>query len=342
MDIRLLKKYCDILGPSGMEDEVREAIIADIKDSGCEYSVDPAGNLLVFKKGRKRRDKTVLFAAHMDEVGFMVKHIDEDGYLWFGSVGGVDRRVVSGRRVVFCRSGVTGVIASKAIHMQTNEERGKCEPITDMNIDIGAANREEALQSVNVGDCAVFAPDFEPFGEGLVRSKALDDRFGCAVLVDMINGDPEYDTHFAFNTCEEVGCVGASQTVFNTRPDVAVIIESTTAGDVLGTPKTQCACEVGGGAVISFMDGATLYNKKAVAYAVETAEKNGIKWQYKNVIAGGNEARSYQRGAAGAKVIAVSAPARYIHTASDVLHTGDIDAVERLAFALNERSFENV
>ncbi|MBO4277752.1 MAG: M42 family peptidase [Clostridia bacterium] len=342
MDLQLLKKYCDILGPSGMEDGIRDAIISDIKDSGCEYSVDPMGNMLVFKKGRKRRNKTVLFAAHMDEVGFIVKHIDDEGYLWFGNIGGIDRRVISGRRLKFCRSGITGVVASKAIHMQTKEERGKCEPPEDMNIDIGACTREEALEYVNVGDCAVFAPDFELFGEGLVRSKALDDRFGCAVLVNMINSDLEYDTHFAFNTCEEVGCDGAAQTVFKTRPDVAVIIESTTAGDVLDTPKTNCACEVGGGAVISFMDGATLYDKKAVAYAVETAEKNGIKWQYKNVIAGGNEARSYQRGAAGAKVIAISAPARYIHSASDVLHTGDIDAVEKLAFAINERSFENV
>ena len=342
MDIKLLKKYCDILGPSGMEDEIREAIINDINGSGCEYSVDPMGNLLVFKKGRKRRDKKVLFAAHMDEVGFMVKHIDDDGYLWFGNIGGIDRRVVSGRRVKFCRSGMTGVVASKAIHMQTADERGKCEPVTDMNIDIGAATRDEALEYVNVGDCAVFAPDFVQFGEGLVRSKALDDRFGCAVLTDMINSDLEYDTYFAFNTCEEVGCDGAAQTEFSTTPDVAVIIESTTAGDVPDTPKTRSACEVGGGAVISFMDGATLYDKKCVAYAVETAENNGIKWQYKNVVAGGNEARSYQRGAKGAKVIAISAPARYIHTACDVLHTADIEAVEKLAFAINERSFENV
>ena len=189
--IKYLKKYCDILGPSGMEDEVREAIIADIKDSGCEYETDPLGNLTVFKKGKKRRDKKVLLSAHMDEVGFMVKYIDNDGYLWFDAVGGIDRRVVSGRRIVFCESNIHGVVASKAIHMQTPEERGKCEALSEMHIDIGAKNKDDAKQYITVGDCAVFEPNYEEFGNGLVRSKALDDRFGCAVLVAMINSELE-------------------------------------------------------------------------------------------------------------------------------------------------------
>lgn len=337
----LLKKYCDIIAPSGMEDEIREAIIADIKGSGCEYSVDPMGNLVAFKKGRKRRNKKVIFSAHMDEVGFIVKHIDDEGYIWFGCLGGIDRRVVSARRVVFCESGIHGVIASKSIHLQPPEERGKCEPTDDMNIDIGAKNREEALEYVHVGDCATFEPSFEPFGNGFVRSKALDDRLGCAVLVNMINSDLEYDTYFAFNTCEEVGCDGGTEVAHYVNPDIAIAIEATTAGDVLDVPKTQCACQVGGGAVISFMDGGTIYDKKLVDIAVETAERNGIKWQFKNVIAGGNEARSYQTTASGARVLAISAPARYIHTASDVLHFDDIDAVNRLAFRINERSFND-
>ena len=336
-----LRKYCDIPGPSGMEDKVREAIIDDIKDSGCEWSVDSMGNLTVFKRGLKRRIKKVLFTAHMDEVGFMVKYIDENGYIWFGALGGIDRRVVSARRVLFCNNGVYGVVASKSIHLQTQEERGKCEPIDEMNIDIGASTREKALEYVGIGDCAAFAPDYELFGEGLVRSKALDDRLGCAVMVEMINSELEYDTWFAFNTCEEIGCDGAQGSSWHIRPDIMIALEATTAGDVPGAPKTACACRVGEGAVISFMDGATIYDKKLVETAVETAEANGIKWQYKNVIAGGNEARSYQRGASGARVLAVSAPARYIHTASDVLSIDDIDAVRRLAFALNERSFEN-
>ncbi len=337
----LLEKYCNILGPSGMEDEIRDAILEDIKGSGCDWSVDAMGNLLVFKKGRKKRNKKVLFSAHMDEVGFMVKHIDENGMIWFGSLGGIDRRVVSGRRVKFCKSGLRGIIASKAIHMQTPEERGKCEPLEEMNIDIGANTREEALKYIKVGDCATFEPDFQPFGEGLVRSKALDDRLGCAVMAEMVNSDLEFDTYFAFNTCEEIGCDGAAEVVYSLRPDIVIALEATTAGDVPGVSKNLCACSVGGGAVISFIDGGTIYDKGLVSLATSVADANGIKWQFKNVVAGGNEARNYQTGASGARVLAISAPSRYIHTAGDVLHFDDIESVRRLAFLINERSFDN-
>ncbi len=337
---KYLKKYCDILGPSGMEDAVREAIIADIKDSGCEYSVDSIGNLTVFKKGKNRRSKKVLFAAHMDEVGFMVKYIDDEGYLWFDAVGGVDRRVVSGKRITFCESGIKGVVASKAIHMQTPEERGKCEPIADMHIDIGASSKEDARKYITVGDCCTFDPNYEEFGEGLIRSKALDDRFGCAVLVSMINSEPEYDTWFAFNTCEEIGCDGAKETAYRLKPDVVIALEATTAGDIAGVPKNQCACSVGGGAVLSIMDRSTIYPKELVELATAVADEKGIKWQYKNVVAGGNEAGVYQRAASGAKVLAISAPARYIHSASDLIAMSDMQAVADLAAAINERSFE--
>lgn len=338
--MKYLKKYCDILGPSGMEDLVREAIIEDIKDSGCKYETDPMGNLIVFKKGKKARKNKVLFSAHMDEVGFMVKYIDDEGYLWFDSVGGVDRRVVSGRRIVFCESQINGVVASKAIHMQTPEERGKCEGISEMHIDIGASNKEDAKKYITVGDCCTFEPDYEEFGSGLVRSKALDDRFGCAALVSMINSELEYDTYFALNTCEEIGCGGAKEVAHRLRPDVVIALEATTAGDVLGVSKSKCACSVGKGAVLSLMDRSTIYDKGLVELAVSVADEKGIKWQYKNVVAGGNEAGVYQRAASGARVLAISAPARYIHSASNVLSLEDMQSVADLAAAINERSFD--
>lgn len=338
--MKYLKKYCDILGPSGMEDLVREAIIEDIKDSGCKYETDPMGNLIVFKKGKKARKNKVLFSAHMDEVGFMVKYIDDEGYLWFDSVGGVDRRVVSGRRIVFCESQINGVVASKAIHMQTPEERGKCEAISEMHIDIGASNKEDAKKYITVGDCCTFEPDYEEFGSGLVRSKALDDRFGCAALVSMINSELEYDTYFAFNTCEEIGCDGAKEVAHRLRPDVVIALEATTAGDVLGVSKSKCACSVGKGAVLSLMDRSTIYDKGLVELAVSVADEKSIKWQYKNVVAGGNEAGVYQRAASGARVLAISAPARYIHSAYNVLSLEDMQSVADLAAAINERSFD--
>ena len=333
-----LKEYCDILGPSGLEDAVRERIIEDIKDSGAEYEVDALGNLIVFKKGRKRRENKVLVAAHMDEVGFMVTYVGEDGYLFFDAVGGVDRRVVSGRRIKFLKNGITGIVASKAIHIQKPSEFGMCEPISEMNIDIGCYDKESASKLVKIGDCATFCPNYEDFGDGLIKSKAIDDRFGCALMVDLINSDLEYDTYFTFNTCEEIGCDGAKEVCYRLRPDVAIILESTTAGDVCGTPEGRRACEVRKGAVISHMDGGTIYDKELVAMAMQIGKDEDIPCQLKNIVAGGNEARSFQQEALGARVLAISAPTRYIHSACSVAAKEDLLSVGKLARAIIERN----
>lgn len=333
-----LKAYCAIPGPSGMEDAVREQIIADISGSGAEYEVDNLGNLIVFKKGRNRRPYKLLLAAHMDEVGFMVSAVTDEGLVCFDAVGGIDRRVVSGRRVRFCKDGRTGIVASKSIHIQTPEEFGKCEPISDMRIDIGCADRAEAETLVSIGDCAVFPPNYEEFGEGLIKSKAIDDRFGCAVLTELINSDLEYDTYFAFNTCEEVGCDGATEVCHRIRPDMAVILEATTAGDTCDAPEGRRACELRKGAVLSHMDGGTIYDKDLLSLALRIGEEENIPCQLKNIVAGGNEARSFQTGASGARVLAISAPTRYIHSACCVAAKEDLLAVERLTRAILERS----
>ncbi len=333
-----LKEYCAIPGPSGMEDLVRDRIIRDIKDSGAEYEVDPVGNLIVFKKGRNRRDKKLLVAAHMDEVGFMIAYIDDDGYLWFDTVGGIDRRVVSGRRLKLLKNNVTGVVASKAIHMQKAAEIGMCEPVSEMNIDIGCYDKESASQLAKIGDYAVFCPNYEEFGDGLIKSKAIDDRFGCALMVDLINSDLEYDTYFAFNTCEEIGCDGAAEVCYRLRPDIAVILEATTAGDTCGAPEGMRACEVHKGAVISHMDGGTIYDKELVQLALDVGKAQEIPCQLKNIVAGGNEASAFQRGAMGARVLAISAPTRYIHSASSVAAKEDLLSVGKLAKAIIERN----
>lgn len=334
-----LKEYCDICAPSGLEKPMRKRILEDIKDCGAEITVDPNGNLIAFKKGKQRRDKKLVVAAHMDEVGFMVSYIDEDGYVRIEPIGGIDRRVVSGRRIRFCKNGLTGVVASKAIHIQTKEEYGKCEPIQEMKVDIGCYDRESAEKVVSIGDCAVFCPDYEEFGNGLIKSKAIDDRFGCAVMVDLLHEELEYDTYFAFDTCEEIGCNGAKEVCQQIEPDIAVILESTTAGDICGTPKEKSACTVHGGAVISHMDNSTIYDKELVKLAMETGKALSVPCQLKNTVAGGNEARAYQREAAGARVLAISAPTRYIHSACCVAAKEDLSAVAALTKAMIEKEF---
>ncbi len=339
--INRLKKYCDCISPSGSEDRIRKLIVDDIRGIATSFEIDRMGNLTAFKKGRRTPDKKILLSAHMDEVGFMLKYISDEGYIYFENIGGIDPRVVAGRRVAIGDKSITGVIASKAIHLQKQKERGVCTPINEMYIDIGCTDRESCEKLVTVGDVAVFPPNFEEFGDNLIKSKAIDDRFGCALLVELIHQELEIDTYFAFPVCEEVGTDGAKQIAFRLMPDIAIIIEATTAGDVADAPKSRQACALRDGAVISHMDGGTIYDKRLVELAKQTAEKESIRYQIKNVIAGGNEAAAYQKRGSGARVLAISAPARYIHSASNVVCKDDLFETKRLITALLNGGLEN-
>ena len=270
----------------------------------------------------------------------MVTHISEDGFAYFGTIGGIDPRVVAGKRVVLGDKRLPGVIAAKAIHMQKSEERGVPAPVDEMFIDIGCISEENTKALVSVGDCAVFAPNYEAFGDGFIKSKAIDDRFGCAVLVKLLQSELEYDTHFAFCTAEEVGCRGAATVGQAIGAGTVIVLEATTAGDIPGAPKSRVACRVGAGAVVSFMDGGTVYPRELIELAMATAGEKGIRAQLKELVAGGNDASAYQRAAAGARVLALSAPVRYIHSACSVAKIDDLEQVYALANALAERSFD--
>lgn len=329
--INLTEKLCNLFGPSGAEDAVRDSILEEIKPYCDDIKVDRNGNIIVHKKGKKSVDKPILFSAHMDEVGLMIRYISDDGYLYFDTIGGIDNSVLGGKRVVIGDNRLLGVIASKAVHLQKTEERGVCIPISEMYIDIGCTTKEEAKKYVSVGDCACFVPNFELFGEGMIKAKAIDDRFGCAILCQMIKEDREYDTDFAFTVCEEVGCRGASTVAYALCPEKSVVIESTTAGDIPSASVTTRACGVGEGAVISIMDGGTVYDRPFVDEAIALAKANDVSYQIKNTIAGGNDSRAFQQSAFGSKVLAISAPVRYIHSSGSIAKISDMESVMALA-----------
>ena len=322
----MLKDLCLLNGTSGREDAVRNYIIEKIKDK-CEYSVDALGSVIAFKKGRKAPDKKVLVAAHTDEVGFIITDITDDGYLRFAPVGGIDAAVVLGRRVDI--NGIKGVVGAKAVHLLSDDEK-KNEPAFDkLAIDIGAADKAEAEKAVSLGDCAYFASDYCEFGDGFIKSKALDDRIGCMLMIELINSDLEYDTYFCFNVQEEVGLRGSGCSAYAVKPDVAVILESTTAADIDGVMGGDKCCVLGKGPVVSFMDGRTIYDKQIFDLAFEVAKENNIKIQTKTKIAGGNDAGAIQKSGAGCRVAAVSLPCRYIHSGSSVVKIGDIEETRR-------------
>lgn len=322
----MLKDLCLLNGTSGREETVRNYIIEKIKDK-CEYSVDALGSVIAFKKGKKAPDKKVLVAAHTDEVGFIITDITDDGYLRFAPVGGIDAAVVLGRRVDI--NGIKGIVGAKAVHLLSDDEK-KNEPAFDkLAIDIGAADKAEAEKAVSLGDCAYFASDYCEFGDGFIKSKALDDRIGCMLMIELINSNLEYDTYFCFNVQEEVGLRGSGCSAYAVKPDVAVILESTTAADIDGVTGGDKCCVLGKGPVVSFMDGRTIYDKQIFDLAFEVAKENNIKIQTKTKIAGGNDAGAIQKSGAGCRVAAVSLPCRYIHSGSSVVKIGDIEETRR-------------
>jgi len=332
-----LKEICTLDGTSGDESAVREYIRKNI--TADEVTVDALGNLIVFKKGRKTPKNKVMLAAHMDEVGFMVTDITDDGFLRFGAVGGIDPRVVLGRGVRFA-NGTLGVVGTKATHQQSADERKKAPDFDDMYIDIGAATKTDAEKFVSRGDTACFDSDFFAFGDGYIKGKAIDDRAGCLVMMDMINSELEYDMWFAFTVQEEVGTRGAKAASFTVAPDIAIVLETTTACDIAGVSGDKRVCVLGDGCVISYMDRSTVYDRQLYQLAFDTAKELGVPAQTKTVVAGGNDSGAIHVSRGGVRTCALSVPCRYLHSPSCVIKQSDHDAVKALAFAMAERCAE--
>lgn len=333
--LQMIKELSTLPGISGRENAVRDYIIEKIKDF-AEYKIDPLGNLIVFKKGKNSAKNKVMLDAHMDEVGLIVTAITADGFLKFAKVGGIDTRVMLGRSVKVGENAVNGVVGIKPVHLVEKDEEAAVPKLDDLYIDIGAKNRQEAVEYVRVGDSVWFCSDFVEFGDGFIKSKALDDRVGCAVLVEMIRSELEYDAWFSFSVQEEIGTRGAQASAFTIAPDYAVVVETTTAADISGVKdeKRVCICSKGG--AVSFMDRRTLYDKELFGKAFELAEKNDIKCQVKTMVAGGNDAGAVHKSRGGVKTLTVSVPCRYLHSPSCVIKYGDVSESLRLIKALAE------
>ena len=329
--LQTLKELCMLNGVSSDEGAVRRYLTERVKPHATEIRTDPLGNLIVFKKGAVAASNALMLSAHMDEVGLMVRRITGDGYLKFGAVGGIDRRVLIGKPVTVGPRKIPGVIGLQAIHLTTPEERKKVAKLEEFYIDIGAKSQEEAEALVEVGDFCAFQGDVVEFGNGLLKAKAIDDRLGCAIMVKLLEEDLPMDVTFAFTAQEEVGTRGAFGAAFSVHPEVALVLESTTAADIPSVDKAKRVCYVGKGPVISQIDSSTIYDRALFEELRELAEKNGIPWQTKELIAGGNDAKAIQRTREGVRVCAVSAPVRYLHAPSSVASIQDCENMLRLA-----------
>ncbi len=331
--IETVKTLCALSGVSSYEDPVRDYLMEQAKPYANDIRVDSMGNLIIFKKGTKPTGNKLMLCAHMDEVGLIVKNITDDGYLKFSPIGGIDRRVLIGKRVFVGWNRVPGIIGLKAVHMTTPEERGKVPKLEEYYLDIGASSREEAESLVAYGDFAVFGDECMEFGNGYLKAKAIDDRVGCAVMLKMLQKDLPMDCTFVFTVQEEVGTRGAFGAAFSVTPEIALVLETTTATDLPGVKGQKRVCIPGKGPVISLMDGGTIYDKELFRLMCSTADQAGIPWQVKHYIAGGNDSCVIQRSKAGVRVAGLSAAVRYLHAPTSVGSIKDFEQMLTLTTA---------
>ncbi len=323
----LLKELCGASGVSGDEWEIRDVIASHLK--GCEVVVDAMGNLLATRRGGKGRK--ILLAAHMDEVGLIISGIDDNGFLRFKTIGGINTDVLLGKKVYIGQKKVPGIVGICAVHLQSKTQRAEAVEEKDMYIDIGALSREEAESAVSLGDTAVFPPHFEEFGDNLIDARAIDDRAGCAVLINLLKKQYD-DIHLccAFTAQEEVGTRGAQAAAEYFRPDLAVVVESTFCSDIFPTDYTGHITTLGKGPALTFMDRTATPDKALVSSLSLTAKLHKIPWQYKRTAGGGTDAGVISRAVEGVPTAILALPCRNLHSPSCVISKDDYENLEKL------------
>lgn len=328
----LLKNLCELNGASGAEGPVRDFLRQEIEPFVDMQKTDKIGNLLAFKNGNLTGPK-VMLTAHMDEVALMIVDISGDGFLKFRPVGGIDPRILVSKPVRFNES-LVGVIGTKAIHLQKAAERQKSLSFDQLYIDIGAKSKEEAAGKVKLGDYGYFMSPYEPFGEGLLKGKAFDDRVGCAIIVELLKQEHNIALAAAFTVQEEIGLRGAKVAAYQIDPDFAIVIEGTVAADVLDREEEEWVTELGKGPACSLMDRATLYNPRLIRWVADIARKKGIPLQFRRGAGGGNDAGAIHVSKTGIPTIVLSVPCRYIHSYTSVISAKDYTACLELVSEL--------
>lgn len=327
----LLKRLTEACGGPGQEKEVRDLIKQEVASLG-HVSTDALGNLLVKKDDNKKGPK-VMLAAHMDEVSLMVMGIEKSGMLKIRPVGGIDPRVLVAKTVLVGPKKVPGVLGSKPIHLQKPQERERPLGYDQLFIDLGVKNKEEAERLVSVGDHAYFSTSYQEIGKDKISAKALDDRVGCAMLIEVLKDNYDFPLYGAFTVQEEVGLRGAGVAAYSIEPDIALVLEGTTASDVTGIDEHKHATTVGEGPSLTFMDRASIPDPKLVSRLMKVAEKNGIPVQFRRNTAGGTDAGKIQLSKGGTSVATIALPCRYIHSPVSVMSKQDYDNALKLVKA---------
>ena len=325
----LIAKLSNAFGVSGYEEEVRNILKEEIKGFVDRIEIDSLGNLIALKNMQANGPK-VMLNAHMDEVGLIVDHIDENGFLGFKKVGGIDDRVLAGKRVLVGKSKVPGVIGVKAIHLQSAEEVKNTIPSKNLYIDIGAKSKEEAEKIAPPGTPVMFKTEFETLKKGIHIGKAFDDRLGCALIVDLLKENYNLPIIALFSVQEEIGLRGAATGAYQYTPDISITLEGTISAD-LPEVKDHLKCtRLGKGPVITIKDSGTITDHALREKLISLAKRQKIPYQFKQLLAGGTDAYRIQLSKGGVKVLTVAVPVRYIHSPVSLFYEEDYDNTLKL------------
>ncbi len=327
MNIPLLKTLSETPGAPGFEDAIRDVVIAEITPYVDSVTIDNMGNVTAFRKGAS--DTKLMCAAHMDEIGFIVTHIDDNGFLKFAPLGGFDPKTLTAQRViVHGKKNIIGVMGSKPIHVMSPEERDKKVKLTDYFIDLGMS-KEAVDEIVEIGSPITRERELIEMGD-CVNGKSLDNRISVFVLIEAIKllkqKELPYSTYFVFTVQEEVGLRGAQVATIQIQPDIAIAIDTTIAYDLPGSTPSEQVTKLGKGPAIKIMDASVVTHPKIVKHMKQVAIDNSIPWQPEILQAGGTDTAMLQKMVAGGAIAgALSIPTRHLHQVIESAHKQDVE-----------------
>ncbi len=333
----MLEKLSNACGVAGREDEIKSLMQKFLKPYADEVKEDRLGNVIAVKEGKKNAPK-VMFAAHMDEIGLLVKTVSKEGFLQFMKIGGIDDRVLLAQKVLVCteKGLLHGIIGSKPPHIQKEEERKKVIAFDELFIDIGAGSQEETRKmGVRIGDPVEFDIKFAKIGKDIVIGKALDNRVGCAAMVEVMKRleKTECSVYAVGTVQEEVGCRGAVTSAFGIYPDVAIALDVTVSGDMPGVKEVESSVKLGKGPSICIADGGLITHPKVLRVLVDAAEESKIPYQLETGLGGTTDASRISLAREGVPSGVISIPTRYIHSPTSLLSLADTENAVKLSVA---------
>jgi putative aminopeptidase FrvX len=337
-----LEKLSNAQGVTGRENQVRNLLNDMLKPVSDEIQIDRLENIIAIKKGKPDAPK-VMLAAHMDEVGLMVKTITKDGFLQFAKMGGIDDRILAAQKIVVFskKQAYPGIVGSKPPHIQKEEERKKIMAYDDLFIDIGAQSKDDAVaMGITVGDPIAFDMTYTQLGNGNVMGKAFDNRAGCAAMVETMKVLWDCDcTVYAVGTVqEEVGLRGAGTAAYAIDPDFALALDVTIAGDVPGVREYDTSVKLGKGPTLTVSDSGVVTHPKIMRWLLDTAAETKIPLQLESGLLGSTDAARISLTRQGIPAGTLSIPTRYIHSPAGILNLADLENTAKLAAAAIQKA----